>query len=98
MADFVKYLICYDIPDNGQRKRFSDALKDFGLQALQKSVFYGELLPAEYKAVIKFARDSLDPKVDKCLWFPCYLTVEEIRNCLGYSDFSFIAHDGSLFL
>ena len=98
MANFVKYLVCYDIPNNKLRHRFSEALKDFGLQPLQKSVFYGELLPAEYNAVIEFAKETLDQNVDLCLWFPCYLTVEEIRKCLGYSNFNFAEHDGSLFV
>lgn len=98
MSLYVKYLICYDIPDNKLRKRLSDSLKDMGLIPLQKSVFYGDLKPPEVRALAGFAKRYLNPKVDKCFWFPCYLKVEQMRHCVGYEDFIYEEPDGFRFL
>lgn len=35
--------VFYDVPDDRLRTKISDALKDFGLERLQKSVFFGSL-------------------------------------------------------
>jgi len=35
--------VIYDISDNKLRKRISDKCKDFGLERLQRSAFFGEL-------------------------------------------------------
>ena len=35
--------VFYDIPDDNLRRKVSEALKDYGLQRLQKSVFCGYL-------------------------------------------------------
>lgn len=85
MSIYTKYLVCYDVSDNKRRKKFSDSLKDLGLVPMQKSVFYGDLKPAEVNALARWAKEVLDDKEDKCFWFPCYLNTEKIRSCLGYS-------------
>ena len=43
----MDYLIAYDIEDNKNRSKVFEMLKDFGLRAVQKSVFFGELSNAE---------------------------------------------------
>ena len=98
MSLYVKYLVCYDIPDNRLRKRLSDSLKDMGLIALQKSVFYGDLKPPEARALACFAKQNLNPKIDKCFWFPCHLNIEQMRQCVGYENFVYEEPDGFKFL
>lgn len=98
MDQYVRYLICYDIQDNKLRTMFSDSLKDIGLYPLQKSVFYGDLKPAEAKTLDRLAHKLLDPKTDKCLWFPCHLDENHIRSCVGYENFVFEETDGFKFL
>ena len=56
---YSKYLICYDIENNKTRTKFFEKMKDFGLQPIQKSVFYGFLNQAEYNSVRRFAFELL---------------------------------------
>ncbi len=42
MAGNYCYVV-YDIPDDRLRTKVADVLKDFGLERLQKSVFFGRL-------------------------------------------------------
>lgn len=94
MSIYAKYLVCYDVSSNSRRKKFSDALKDLGLVSMQGSVFYGDLKPAEVQALARKAAELLDPKEDKCFWFPCRLEVKDIQKCIGYDDWSFAEVDG----
>lgn len=98
MGLYVKYLVCYDIPDDKTRKVLSDSLKDMGLIPLQKSVFYGDLKPVEAASLSRFVKEHLDAEIDKCFWFPCHLDVERMRHCVGYEDFSYEEPDGFKFL
>lgn len=93
MSIFVKYLVCYDIEKNKTRTHFFNQLKDLGLEPLQKSVFYGELNSAEVKALEKEVKKSLDPQTDKCLWFRCLLSPDEIKSFPGYENFEYIEAD-----
>lgn len=94
MSIYAKYLVCYDVSSNSRRKKFSDALKDLGLVSMQGSVFYGDLKPAEVRALARKAAELLDPKEDKCFWFSCRLEVKDIQKCIGYDDWSFAEVDG----
>ena len=51
---YTHFLICYDIPNTPKRTKFAEMLKDLGLVALQKSVFYGVLKPEEFKKSIGY--------------------------------------------
>lgn len=97
-GQYVKYLVCYDIPSDKKRKKFADALKDLGLTLIQKSVFYGDLKPAESRALARTALQILDSKQDKCFWFPCRLNELVMRSCIGYEDFSDMDPDGHGFI
>lgn len=96
MSIFTKYLVCYDIDSDRTRSRFFDALKDLGLVPLQKSVFYGELNPAELRELWKMSRKMLDEDTDKCFWIPCSIKTEAMRQFIGYKNFRYIASDGFL--
>lgn len=73
-------------------------MKDLGLVHIQKSVFYGDLKPAEGKSLARTARQLLDSKQDKCFWFPCHLSEALMRECVGYKDFSDTKPDGHGFI
>lgn len=94
MSAFVHYLVCYDIPQDKIRKKFFEMLKDLGLVPLQKSVFYGSLLPLEVKTLEENCRKMLCSETDRCFWFACRLNFEEIQKCVGYKGFTFIEADG----
>ena len=56
---YTHFLICYDIPNTPKRTKFAEMLKDLGLVALQKSVFYGALTATERHALdVNFQRFS----------------------------------------
>lgn len=94
MTVYVKYLVCYDIPDNKRRTKFFNSLKDLGLVSLQYSVFYGDLKNAEVNALKKIAKNLLDKNEDKCFWYPCHLNIDTLKQCIGYDNFQYIEPDG----
>lgn len=99
MSDlYVKYLVCYDIVDNKRRKKFIDALEDLGLIRIQYSVFYGDLKPAEAKALVRSASTLLNSKEDKCFWFPCRIDIDQLKKCVGYANFKYEEPDGHGFI
>ena len=50
--NYTQVIIAYDIADNKKRIKFYETLKDFGLLPIQKSVFWGYILPSERKSII----------------------------------------------
>ncbi len=94
MSLYVKYLVSYDIADNKIRKKFFDSLKDLGLVPVQKSVFYGDLKQAEVKALNKLSKKMIRAD-DSCLYFPCHLSVCDIKKCEGFENFLYDEPDGS---
>lgn len=81
----MDYLIAYDIEDNKNRSKVFEMLKDFGLRAVQKSVFFGELSNAE-KIEIKIFLSKYCDKNDKVIITKFDLKFEDL---IGYekSDF-----------
>lgn len=77
----MRYLICYDIEDNKNRTKLFERLKDFGLLAVQKSVFYGELSKAE-KLTIKELLSKYCTKEDKAIITSINL---DFNDTLGYT-------------
>lgn len=77
----MQYLICYDIEDNKNRTKLFERLKDFGLLAVQKSVFYGELSKAE-KLAIKKLLSKYCAKSDKAIIASVNL---DFNDTLGYT-------------
>ncbi len=97
-SQYTKYLVCYDIEDTKKRKKFSDFLSDIGLVRLQYSVFYGDLINAEIKALERESKKLLDEKTDKCIWFPCQISPNYLKKCIGYNSFEYIEPDGHAFI
>ena len=59
-------------------------LKDFGLLPIQKSVFWGYILPSERKSIISMYDEYCDKKTDRVIMVNTSLE-QNIGECFGYS-------------
>lgn len=82
--NYTQVIIAYDIADNKKRNKFYEALKDFGLLPIQKSVFWGYLLPSERQSIISIYKDFCDIECDKIIMVNAALE-QNINNCFGYT-------------
>lgn len=94
MGMYTKYLVCYDVSDNKRRRKLFEALKNLGLVAMQESVFYGDLKNADINSLRRTVMSLLKEDEDKCFWFPCFLKVQDIKNCFGYKNWTYTEPDG----
>ena len=83
-----EYLISYDVENNRIRTRIFKELGKYGLKAVQKSVFWGYLTPAEVEAIKRSLKTSLE-KTDKV-----FITH---TNFNGRGQSFFIGHDAEDF-
>lgn len=81
---YTQVVISYDIADNKKRLRFYEVLKDFGLLPIQKSVFWGYILPSERKSIISMYDEYCDKKTDRVIMVNTSLE-QNIGECFGYS-------------
>jgi CRISPR-associated protein Cas2 len=65
METQLEVIICYDVALTRRRTKLFKRLKSFGLRDIQKSVFWGRLLPAEISAVKRLFDELLDAETDK---------------------------------
>lgn len=77
-------LVSYDIEDNKQRKKLHNELKDLGLLAIQKSVFWGHLNKAEESAVRRLFKQYCR-EGDKAFVARIKLAAQIKLNSFGYS-------------
>ncbi len=82
--NYTQVIIAYDIADNKKRNKFYDKLKDFGLLPIQKSVFWGYILPSERKSIISMYKEYCDMASDKVIMVNAALE-QNIQDCFGYS-------------
>ena len=82
-------LVCYDVEGDKRRAKLFDALKDLGLIPLQKSVFWGDVTIAEFKAIQREFLRLLDPKMDRALVVNAHLRDAAARNAFGYAAADF---------
>lgn len=66
-------LVCYDVSSTKARTKLFNALKDIGLQAIQESVFWGRLRPAEERSLAREFEKLLDKSTDRALLIPVSL-------------------------
>lgn len=64
------YWVIYDISKNKNRKKVSDICKDYGLERIQKSTFWGTITKNKAEMLVLQAKRFLDPKTDKLLAVP----------------------------
>ncbi|MCR4941890.1 MAG: CRISPR-associated endonuclease Cas2 [Campylobacter sp.] len=81
----MKFLVCYDIENSKNRTKLFERLKDFGLFAVQKSVFYGELSHAD-KVAIKGLIARYCSQGDKAIITTVKL---DIKDTFGYDEKAF---------
>ena len=91
---YKAWLVCYDVEDNKVRRRLFEALKDIGLVAVQKSVFWGLLNEAEFRALKREARTLLDDSSDRIFWVSADLSGKLSEQGIGYKNFSLPSPDG----
>ena len=90
MSDsYREILVCYDVAGDKRRSRLFDALKDIGLLPIQKSVFWGDVTAAEFKAIQREFLRLLDPKMDRALVVNAHLRDAAARNAFGYAAADF---------
>lgn len=82
--NYTQVIIAYDIADNKKRIKFYETLKDFGLLPIQKSVFWGYILPSERKSIISIYKEFCDIKSDNVIMVNAALE-QNIQDCFGYS-------------
>lgn len=61
MLTYFDVLVAYDIQNNRHRNEVFEQLRDLGLTPVQKSVFWGRILPAEERAVLSYLRSAVVP-------------------------------------
>ncbi len=66
----MKFIVAYDIENNKNRTKLYEKLKDMGLIAVQKSVFYGEISKPEI-AIIKIYFKEFCNRNDRAFIAPC---------------------------
>ncbi len=90
MGLFHEVIVSYDVSDNKLRKKVLDALKDYGLFSIQKSVMWGEVNQAEERAIRKFLGETLE-KEDRAFLLRAGNASEQIQKFgFGYKDVPFI--------
>lgn len=77
-------LVCYDVEGDKRRAKLFDALKDLGLIPLQKSVFWGDVTIAEFKAIQREFQRLLDAKMDRAIIVNVHLRDSSARNSFGH--------------
>jgi len=81
-------IVSYDIEDNKIRNKLFELLKDFGLHPIQKSVFWGRVLPAEERSIIAELADIISHGQDK--GFVVRANLSEQKAKFGYESTDFV--------
>ena len=84
---YIQIIVSYDIEDNKNRKKIFEELKDLGLISIQRSVFWGYILPSEKRYITKLFKKYC-AKDDKAFMVKATLD-KELDNSFGYNDFNF---------
>jgi len=64
---FVQVIVGYDISDTKNRTKMFNDLKDVGLLPIQKSLFWGYILPSEKRLIKNLFKKYCDIKIDKAI-------------------------------
>ena len=84
---FYEVIVCYDVENNKIRTKLFDALRDFGLIPIQKSVFWGHVNNAEYKAIFREFNQKLNSTTDKAFVVKTRLKAHLQKSGFGYNDY-----------
>ncbi len=78
----MRYVIAYDVVDDGRRDRVFKCLEGAG-RRIQKSVFECDLTPQELARVRNRIKDLVDVKEDRCHFYPICAACYPARTVLG---------------
>lgn len=82
----IEVIVCYDIHNNKTRRKFREALLNFGLTNIQESVYWGRVLPAEVKALTFLFKTHLNKKTDKAFIVKTKLSETITEYSFGYPN------------
>lgn len=80
---YIEIVVMYDIVNNKKRYKLYEELKDMGLKPIQKSVFWGYVLPNERRNIIELYDKYCDKETDKVIVLNAQLKAN-IQDCFGY--------------
>ncbi len=85
---YTQIIVSYDISNTKQRNKFFDELKDLGLVSVQKSVFWGYVLPSEKRVIKELFKKYCATETDKA--FMVNVTLDkDLNNSFGYDEDDF---------
>ena len=80
---YIEVIVMYDIANNKKRHKLYEELKDMGLKPIQKSVFWGYVMPNERRNIIELYDKYCDKETDKAIVLNAQLK-ENFQDCFGY--------------
>ncbi len=86
---YTQIIVSYDISDTKNRNKFFEELKDLGLVSIQKSVFWGYVIPSEKRVIKELFKKYCKIEMDKA--FIVNVTLDkDLNDSFGYleEDFS----------
>jgi CRISPR-associated protein Cas2 len=97
MALYTQVIVSYDVADTKKRNKLFGELKDLGLKPIQKSVFWGYLLPSERGIVHLLFEKYCCIETDKA-FMTNVLIDKNIEDTFGYDDEDFKHPEGFMIL
>jgi len=85
---YSQILVSYDISETKKRNKFFDELKDLGLKSIQKSVFWGYVLPSEKRIIMELFKKYCDIQTDKAFIVNATLD-KDLKDSFGYDEDDF---------
>jgi len=82
---YMRYVICYDIPDDRRRARLAHLLEGYG-ERIQFSVFTALLDQRLFDIVSSRIEQSIDPAEDKTIIFPVCRACSSKRRLFGMAQ------------
>ncbi|GEM_PF-3412076 len=87
MSYRTEVVIAYDVESSKARNTLIKELKKLGLVRVQKSVFWGRLLPAERRNIGLIFKSLLDKETDQAFIVAGQLSEDIQKDSFGYIDF-----------
>ncbi|UTJ05936.1 CRISPR-associated endonuclease Cas2 [Arcobacter roscoffensis] len=85
---YTQIIVGYDISETKKRNKFFDELKDLGLVSIQKSVFWGYVLPSEKRVIKELFKKYCQIETDKA--FIVNVTLDkDLNDSFGYDNEDF---------
>ena len=85
---YTQIVVSYDIEENKDRKKLFEELKDLGMKPIQKSVFWGYVLPSEKRIIKELFKKYCKIERDKA--FMVNVTLDkDLENSFGYDENDF---------